>query len=161
MRARLPSPALGVACLALIVAFTGTAAAATGTIMNLADGTTGTLAKVDSAGKVAVGDGAGNLTVDGTVDVRRAAPGSAFRKTTEVFGSASCSALYAPPNGKAAIVTSFEVVAYDAGATPGAVARLYVNDPASGPCGWNPGAVAYVDIPSKVTTQLNFEPGIN
>src|SRR4051812_16532337 len=54
--------------LLLVVATTGTAVASTGTVVNIADGSNAArVAHVDAAGKLLVGDGTGNLTVDGRV----------------------------------------------------------------------------------------------
>ena len=58
-----PSPALVIACLALLLGAGGSAVAATtltGTAVNLVDATNAArVAHVDSAGKVLVGDGSG------------------------------------------------------------------------------------------------------
>ncbi len=67
------SPAMAVAILALFVATTtGTALAATGTLVNIADGTTaGNVAKVDSAGAL-------KTSVAGTAVVKAATPNSFY-----------------------------------------------------------------------------------
>jgi len=71
----LPSPALVVACVALLFAAGGVSYAATGSAVNIVDPVTTTnLARVDSSGRLAVGDGSGPLTVDGTVFSRPSAP---------------------------------------------------------------------------------------
>lgn len=61
-----------VACLALLLAAGGTAygtVQATGSAVNVVDPThAAQIAKVDASGRLLVGDGAGNLTIDGTVD---------------------------------------------------------------------------------------------
>jgi hypothetical protein len=60
MRLSLPSPALVVACLALLVAAGGVSYAATGSSVNIVDPITATSkARVSSAGKLYVSDGAG------------------------------------------------------------------------------------------------------
>ncbi len=58
MRFALPSPALVVACLALLLAAGGVSYAATGNAINITDlVTAANKAKVDAAGKLNVGDG--------------------------------------------------------------------------------------------------------
>jgi hypothetical protein len=77
MRFSLPSPALVVACVALLVAAGGVSYAATGSSVNIVDPVTATSkARVSSAGKLYVTDGAGLMSVDGTVSGRPAAPAS-------------------------------------------------------------------------------------
>lgn len=57
--------ALAVGLLALAIATTGSAMAATGQLVNIADGkNAGQLAKVDALGRLLVGDGSGPLTID-------------------------------------------------------------------------------------------------
>ena len=108
-----PSPALLVGLLALVIALTGTAVAATGSLVNIADGTTAThVAKVDAVGKLAVGDGSGALTVDGTVTAQVAAP-SAYWRTSGTAG-ASCTAIASPPAGKAVILKTVTINLYAA-----------------------------------------------
>src|SRR3954452_21215867 len=96
---RRPSPASVLAFIALMVALGGTALAATGQIVNIGDGTTaGRLAKVDSSGKLLVGDGSTNLTIDGKVG--DGGLFTTFRGTG--FGSNSiCTTMTAAPAGKA------------------------------------------------------------
>src|SRR3982750_649562 len=65
---RRPSPASVLAFIALMVALGGPAPPPPGQIVNIGDGSTaGRLAKVDADGKLLVGDGATNLTIDGKV----------------------------------------------------------------------------------------------
>jgi hypothetical protein len=76
-----PSPALLIGLLALGVASTGTAVAATGQVVNIADGTDAShVAKVDAAGRLVVGDGSGALSVDGTVSARPYLPAKPWTK---------------------------------------------------------------------------------
>src|SRR6266511_4139735 len=85
MRFSLPSPALVVACLALLVAAGGVSYAATGSAINIVDPITATSkARVSSAGKLYVSDGAGLMSVDGTVSARPAAPLLPWRASTEI-----------------------------------------------------------------------------
>jgi hypothetical protein len=90
MRFSLPSPALVVACLALLVAAGGVSYAATGSSVNIVDPVTATSkAKVTSGGKLWVGDGAGYVTVDGTVSGRPAAPASPWSAREDFVGFSS------------------------------------------------------------------------
>src|SRR4051794_31490146 len=111
-RLRRPSPALAVAFLALIVALGGTALAATGQLVNIADGTkAANLAHVTNGGKLEVADGDGPLTVDGQV----AAPAAAANTLVRVEGSgigANCVQLGSPPAGKAWVLTSARINLY-------------------------------------------------
>src|SRR4051794_8485574 len=104
-RPRRPNATMVVAFLALVVALGGTAFAATGQLVNIADGTNAAqLARVDS-GKVRVGDGSGPVTVDGTVTTQSALPTQFFR--VKAFASSSgCFTLGSPPAGKAWILRS-------------------------------------------------------
>ena len=58
---------LAIGALALAILTTGTAVAATGSLVNIVDPVTKAGARVDLGGKLRVGDGSGPLTVDGTV----------------------------------------------------------------------------------------------
>jgi hypothetical protein len=85
LRLSLPSPALVVACLALLFALGGVSYAATGSLVNIVDSVTATYkAHVDPAGKLYVGDGSGPLTVDGVVTGRPAAPVSPWRASEDI-----------------------------------------------------------------------------
>jgi hypothetical protein len=69
MRFSRPSTGTILGAVALFIALGGTALAATGTIVNIADPTTAShVAHVDSNGRLEVGDGSGPLSVDGTVN---------------------------------------------------------------------------------------------
>ena len=120
MRIRRPSPALIVACIAIVIATAGTAFAATGQLVNITDpGNAAQAAKVDATGKLNVGDGSGALTVDGTTTSREA-PGSAlFRGQAFAFSGGSCVPLATPPDGKALILKSIALDTFNIG-TPGA-----------------------------------------
>src|SRR5947209_6026786 len=99
MRLPRPSPALVVACLALLLALGGASSAAvraTGTAENIVDPVNpAQIAKVDATGKLLVGDGAGGLTVDGAV--RPLAPTSSFSKSAAMPGSAVSTVQIAGP----------------------------------------------------------------
>jgi len=86
-----PSPALVLACLALLLAAGGVSLAAvktTGTAENIVDPVNAAqIAKVDPSGHLLVGDGAGPLTVDGTVSARPQAPSSSWRASEDFHNS--------------------------------------------------------------------------
>ena len=119
MRLHRPSPALVVACLALLLAAGGASIAAvrsTGQAVNVLDPTTGAGALVDSSGRVEVGDGSGQLTVDGTVGQRMLSAQTPW--SAAVATGASVVAI-AGPGGKSQPlgVTSISA-AIDTGGTP-------------------------------------------
>lgn len=105
MRIRRPSPALVVACIAIVIATAGTAFAATGQLVNITDpGNAAQAAKVDATGKLNVGDGSGALSVDGTTTSREAPPSALFR--SQAFPGGTCVPLATPPAGKALVIKS-------------------------------------------------------
>ena len=70
----------GVGLASLLSPLVGTALANVGQVVNISDHSASAFfAKVSSDGKLAVGDGAGPLSVDGTVAARPAAPASPWR----------------------------------------------------------------------------------
>jgi hypothetical protein len=156
-RLHLPSPAACLAFLALTVALGGTALAATGQLVNIADPTTASqVAKVDATGKLNVGDGSGALTVDGTVTNREAAASNFLRFFRSVSNGSGCVTLYAPPSGSAAIIKAVQLNVFQVGPTgTGNVIDFFVG---SSPCGGalvassNPGGIGAVHVP--------FEPGV-
>src|SRR3954469_6618428 len=109
-RLRHPSPAAVLAFIALMVALGGTALAATGQLVNIADGTNASrLTKVDVDGKLAVGDGSGSLTVDATVTNREAPASTWLRFVKNANGGSGCFNFYTPPAGKSAIIKTLHV----------------------------------------------------
>jgi hypothetical protein len=94
---------------ALFVALGGTALAATGQLVNIADKTTAAnVARVDAAGKLYVGDGAGALTVDGTVAASPVPPKVSVA-SIGYASAAGCSTVYSPPAGKTLVLTGLTV----------------------------------------------------
>jgi hypothetical protein len=70
----------GVGLASLLSPFVGSALATVGTVANISDHSASAyFAKVDSNGKLAVGDGSGPLNVEGTVNSRPAPPPTPFR----------------------------------------------------------------------------------
>jgi hypothetical protein len=75
----------GVGLASLLSPLVGTALATVGSTVNISDHSASAyFAKVDSSGKLAVGDGSGPLTVDGTVAARPAAPASPWRASEDI-----------------------------------------------------------------------------
>jgi hypothetical protein len=108
MRIGKPSPALVVAIIALCVAAGGTAYAATGSLVNITDPVNAAQkAKVDTAGRLNVGDGSGALTIDGSTTSRESPTNLLFR--SQAFPSGTCSVLATPPPGRALIIKSIAV----------------------------------------------------
>jgi hypothetical protein len=69
----------------LLSPLVGTALATVGSTANISDHSASAyFAKVDSAGRLAVGDGSGPLSVDGTVAGRPAAPASPWRASEDI-----------------------------------------------------------------------------
>jgi hypothetical protein len=78
----------GVGLGSLLSPLVGTALATAGQIVNISDRSGSTyFAKVSSDGKLAMGDGAGPLSVDGTVAGRPAAPVSPWRAAQDIQGA--------------------------------------------------------------------------
>src|SRR4051794_27335088 len=140
---RRPSPASVLAFIALMVALGGTALAATGQIVNIGDGTTaGRLAKVDADGKLLVGDGSGNMTIDG--NVKDGGLFTTFRGYG--FGSnGNCVTVATAPAGKALVVKDLAVNVLTADGTLPYVA-VYGG---AGPCS---GFLEYVDVTGRGVT---------
>jgi hypothetical protein len=89
------------------VALGGTALAATGQLVNIADKTNAAnIAKVDANGKLNVGDGSGSLTVDGTTTGAEAAASTLYHSLAFPNSSGGCVSLATPPTGKALIIKS-------------------------------------------------------
>ncbi len=75
----------GVGVASLLSPLVGSALATVGQVVNISDHSgSAFFAKVDSTGKLAVGDGAGPLSVDGTVAARSAAPASPWRASESI-----------------------------------------------------------------------------
>jgi hypothetical protein len=109
MRFAHPSTGTILGAVALFVALGGTAVAAAPTVVNIADPTTPTqMASVDATGHLKVGDGAGPLTVDGSVQL--AAPGAFFHSTTTNLSHLSgCVKVATPATGKALIIRDVRI----------------------------------------------------
>ena len=155
---RLPSPALVIACLALLLGAGGVAygtTVATGQLVNIVDpNTAAQAAKVAPGGFLQVGDGAGPLTVDGGVTAREA-PLNTLYRTFAALGPNACGAVATPPAGKALIVKTVSVDFF--GAAAGQYIGLSIAS-ASTPCSGS--TVQYVDHPEVGLVVLPFEPGL-
>src|SRR5262245_46209818 len=97
----------GVGLGSLLSPLIGTALATVGQTVNISDNSPSAFfAKVSQDGKLAVGDGAGPLSVDGTVATRPAAPASPWRASAQIQGSG---ALIAGPSSLPINVTSISL----------------------------------------------------
>ena len=92
----------------LLSPLVGTALATVGQTVNISDHSAAAyFAKVDSSGKLAVGDGGGSLTVDGAVTASEATPKNLAALTLAAFSSAGGTCFPVSfPTGKALIITS-------------------------------------------------------
>jgi hypothetical protein len=127
MRLGKPSPAMVVAIIAVVIATTGTAFAATGQLVNIVDPSNASrAAKVDAAGKLNVGDGSGSLTVDGTTTSRESVPSTFFRSI--MVPTTTCTPLATPPANRALIIKSvaLDTISIDSPPGGGKFAGLYL-----------------------------------
>jgi hypothetical protein len=110
MRFSRPSTGTILGAVALFVALGGTALAATGTVVNIADPTTAAnVAKVDANGRLQVGGGPVSLT--GTVTTQIAAPSTYLHSSSFPTGG-TCTVVATPPTGKAMIVRDVRINVY-------------------------------------------------
>jgi hypothetical protein len=140
---------------ALFVALGGTAMAAASAV-NIADPTTPSrIAHVDASGKLEVGDGAGALTVNGTVTTQQAAPGSFVHGAA--FGLSStrgCVKIANAPADKAMIIKEVRVDVFaDPSPGIGQTVELF-SDPSCAVL------VADVNPPGLGQTVVPFDPGV-
>jgi hypothetical protein len=96
----------GIGLGSLLSPLVGSALATAGQIVNVSDPVNANTAKVDSAGKLYVGDGSGRLSVDGTVESRPAAPASPWRARVQLEAG---NVLIAGPSTVPINVTSLSV----------------------------------------------------
>jgi len=98
----------GIGLGSLLSPLVGTALATVGQTVNISDHSASAFfAKVDSTGKLAVGDGAGPLSVDGTVTDRPAAPAAPWRASQDIGSSGG--AYIAGPSASPIDVTSLSL----------------------------------------------------
>jgi hypothetical protein len=151
-----PSPGTTLGGLALFIALGGTALAATGTIVNIADPTSAThVAHVDAAGKLEVGDGSGPLTVDGTVTAQTATPVNYSHAVAfGLVSSRGCVAIATAPTNKALIVREIRVDVFnDPSPGPSQNVQLFAGTACNKFIGdVNPATVGHTVVP--------FDPGI-
>lgn len=147
------SPGTALGWIALFVAIGGTAYAAT-TVVNLADPTTpANVAHVDASGKVYVGDGAGPVTVDGTVSALQA-PSTFFHSAVGVTSSTGC-VPSGVPSGKALVARQVRVDPYD---NPSPSYLDYLSVYANGSCSGI--AIATLTPTTTEHVVLPFDPGV-
>jgi hypothetical protein len=97
----------GVGLASLLSPLVGTALANVGQVVNISDHSgSAFFAKVDSTGRLVVGDGAGPLSVDGTVAARAAAPASPWHASALIQNQAT---VIAGPSSSPINVTSLSI----------------------------------------------------
>ena len=107
----------------LLSPLVGNALATVGSVTNISDHSSSTFfAKVDSAGRLSVGDGSGPLSVDGTVMARSAAPAYPWRASEDIQNQR---VLIAGPSTAPINVTSLSV-STDASSGQGLSVALYL-----------------------------------
>jgi len=152
---RFPRPSTGTILggVALFVALSGTAVAAAPTVVNIADpAAPAHKATVDATGHLKVGDGAGPLTVDGSVGL--AAPSAFVHGSVLGMERPGCVLVFAAPTGKALIVRDVRVDVYG-DPTPGSgnTISFYTGTGCAS-------IVADVNPPGVGETVLPFDPGL-
>ncbi|HEX8102937.1 MAG TPA: hypothetical protein VF533_10005 [Solirubrobacteraceae bacterium] len=146
----MPSLPTAISLLALSIVVTGTAFAATGQIVNIADGSNvARIAHVSPTGSVQIGDGSGPLTVDGTTTSREALP-TTFSTVATSLTSTDCTPIATPPTGRALIVKSISVDVFGL-ASPSGSTYVALGVACAG--------AAYVNPSSLGVTTIPFEPG--
>lgn len=113
MRVKTPSAGSVLGGVAVVIAMTGTAFAATGQLVNIADGSNAArLAKVSSTGSVQVGDGSGPVTVDGTTTSRETPPSGLYHSYGGTRDGDGCATIAPAPPGKALVVKTLSLDTY-------------------------------------------------
>lgn len=142
--------------LALAIISTGSAVAATGQVVNLADGSNPShVAKVDASGHLLA-------SVSGSVATHLATISNFSRGTNAVVGdntTASCSVIYEPPTGKAAILRHLEastLYASESGSSD--FAALYLDLPGDAHCAGT--LLQYVSEATAGNSTIPFDPGL-
>jgi hypothetical protein len=151
-RSRRPSASGVLAFIALMVALGGTALAATGQLVNIADGTNAArIAKVDANGKLSVG-------VSGTVSQRELPPATPMRFAAGITAAGDVLKVATAPANKALIIKSLFLNTY-ANPSPGQSTNVQFY---MGPTDGSPLApiVAQINPTDLGLTAANVEPGI-
>jgi hypothetical protein len=152
MRFSRPSTGTILGALALFIALGGTALAATGTVVNIADPTTAShIAKVDANGKLQIGGGPVSLT--GTATTQIAAP-STYLHSRSFPSAGNCTVVATPPAGKAMIVRDMRINVYqDPIPGPGQYVSVYADTVCAN-------LVGDVNAGTVGETVLPFDPGL-
>ncbi|HEX8102627.1 MAG TPA: hypothetical protein VF533_08455 [Solirubrobacteraceae bacterium] len=157
-RLRVPSLPTAISLLALSIVVTGTAFAATGQLVNIADGSNAArLAHVSSTGSVQIGDGAGPLTVDGTTTSREAPLTEAVHFAAFVNTYTDCVSIATPPTGKALVIKTLRVNAYAIGDASSGQHYVHLT---IGACSGGQENVLYAHATSADVDHYSFEPGL-
>ena len=142
----------GVGLGSLLSPLVGTALATAGQIVNISDRSgSAYFAKVDAAGKLAVGDGGGSLTVDGKVGDANLA--TAYMATATI-AAGSCTAVATAPAGKAIVLTSIDIDTLFFGS---GLPYVHSTIGASNCTGMD---LTYHDFAERGERQLTFNPGL-
>jgi hypothetical protein len=152
MRFSRPSTGTILGAIALFVALSGTALAATGTVVNIADPTTAShVAHVDANGKLQIGGGPVSLSGTATTQI---APPSAYVHRFGFDNSSTCAVIAQPPTGKAMIIRDVRIDVFQ-DPSPGIsqLVALYDDTTCSD-------LVADVNPPTVGETVLPFDPGL-
>jgi hypothetical protein len=148
-----------VAVVAFIAATAGTALAATGQLVNIADPTNAArLAKVDAGGRLNVGDGSGPLTVDGIVNQRETPPTTPMYFSTGINIGDGFIKIATSPANKALVIKSLFLNTYS-NPSPGQAqnVQFYIGPTGSGPLA---PIVAEINPPGLGLDSANVESGI-
>jgi hypothetical protein len=148
-----------VAVIAFIAATAGTALAATGQLVNIADPTDATkLAKVDASGKLNVGDGSSSLTVDGTVSQREVPPSTPLHFSAGINLASPARKVATSPANKALVIKSLFLNTYS-NPSPGQAqnVQFYIGPTSGAPLA---PIVAQINPPGLGLATANVEPGI-
>jgi hypothetical protein len=156
---RRPSASGVLAFIALMVALGGTALAATGQLVNIADpADPAKLAKVDANGKLSVGDGSGPIGVDGTVNQREVPPTTPMHFSAGINLADSFVKIATSPANKALVIKSLFLNTYS-NPSPGQAqnVQFYIGPTNSGPLA---PIVFQINPPGLGLATANVESGI-
>jgi hypothetical protein len=155
MRFSRPSTGTILGAIALFIALGGTAAAATGSLVNIADPTNAAhIAHVNASGQLQI---SGSTSVTNTVNTELAAPSTYVHSTTlDLTGSSGCVEIATPPSGKAMIVRDVKIDVYS-DPSPGSAQHVNIYDGTK--CSLA-ALVADVNPATVGETTLPFDPGL-
>ena len=143
---RKPSPGTILGVIALVVAMAGTAFAATGQLVNIADGSNAArLAHVNSSGQL-------QTQVNGSITSREAVPADLYRARTNTNG-ASCVPVATPPASSALVIKTVNVDVVSVGGS-----GSFVTFSIGAVCGSS--FLSDVELTAKGLVTVPFDPGV-